>query len=651
MLFACCAVLLQAEARRIRISRPRPVERADSEEESVSAEQESIAPRVRYYAAEAQETQSPRSLVLVSTEESYNGLYGQQSSGRADNYVSPRSQLIKVAKQKEPTKAPPVQTIRNYNKVNDDGSFTFGYEAADGSFKEETRGTDCVVRGKYGYVDPDGNKREFTYVSGNPCDPNAQSAEEEEEKSEEESEENVPPNYPSRPVRPLQVRPLHLRPTPAPVRPTTTVFQNIYDQNSSSEEEEDYEQPAPAPAPAPVHISRPAPPVHIQAAPAPIHIPQPPAPIHITAPSPTAIPIRTRLTPRPNYISSERPLLERHRPKVTPTSNTVYYQPQSIEITPRPQSHSPAQTLQTQPPATTYRPTLLSVTARPSSAYTRPATAPSLSAYATSTPSSTTTTRAKVHQIPTLNAVGTRGQIDFAAEFAKFQQENNIISSTPSDLPKSLKPTSKAPPSSSSSVSGNPVYSSQLLFDPSSGQYDTSLFQTLPQTEGEFTLNHRIQPYVHQPQHAAPPRLVSISQLQPQTRPQPSPLFRHQIQHSDAVPINFPQQAFQQQQNEVQFQNSQQLFAQQQQLQHNQLQRDRMEAARAAAAAAAHRAPQRLVSPGVQSHRFQLLGQPQQPRLTNPSQAYYFVQPSSQGSQQNPSGQIESFLRGHNIQF
>lgn len=30
-----------------------------------------------------------------------------------------------------------------------------GYEAADGSFKEETRGTDCVVRGKYGYIDPD----------------------------------------------------------------------------------------------------------------------------------------------------------------------------------------------------------------------------------------------------------------------------------------------------------------------------------------------------------------------------------------------------------------------------------------------------------------------------------------------------------------
>lgn len=46
-------------------------------------------------------------------------------------------------------------------QVNDDGSFTFGYEAADGSFKEETRGTDCVVRGKYGYVDPDSNKKKM----------------------------------------------------------------------------------------------------------------------------------------------------------------------------------------------------------------------------------------------------------------------------------------------------------------------------------------------------------------------------------------------------------------------------------------------------------------------------------------------------------
>jgi len=43
-----------------------------------------------------------------------------------------------------------VGTVQNYSRINEDGSFTFGYEAVDGSFKEETRGTDCVVRGKYG---------------------------------------------------------------------------------------------------------------------------------------------------------------------------------------------------------------------------------------------------------------------------------------------------------------------------------------------------------------------------------------------------------------------------------------------------------------------------------------------------------------------
>ena len=43
-----------------------------------------------------------------------------------------------------------VGTTRNYSHLNEDGSFTFGYEGEDGSFKEETRGVDCVVRGKYG---------------------------------------------------------------------------------------------------------------------------------------------------------------------------------------------------------------------------------------------------------------------------------------------------------------------------------------------------------------------------------------------------------------------------------------------------------------------------------------------------------------------
>merc|ERR1719350_2307771 len=64
----------------------------------------------------------------------------------------------------------PVATLERYSHKNEDGSFTFGYVAADGSFREETRGTDCITRGKYGYIDPEGVKREYSYTSGLACE-------------------------------------------------------------------------------------------------------------------------------------------------------------------------------------------------------------------------------------------------------------------------------------------------------------------------------------------------------------------------------------------------------------------------------------------------------------------------------------------------
>jgi len=67
-------------------------------------------------------------------------------------------------------KEEPVATLERYSHKNDDGSFTFGYVGADGSFREETRGADCITRGKYGYIDPEGVKREYTYTSGLPCE-------------------------------------------------------------------------------------------------------------------------------------------------------------------------------------------------------------------------------------------------------------------------------------------------------------------------------------------------------------------------------------------------------------------------------------------------------------------------------------------------
>merc|ERR1739844_198578 len=57
----------------------------------------------------------------------------------------------------------PVPILRYVDNQNIDGSYTYGYEAADGTYKLETRYQDGRAKGKYGYVDPDGNLREASY--------------------------------------------------------------------------------------------------------------------------------------------------------------------------------------------------------------------------------------------------------------------------------------------------------------------------------------------------------------------------------------------------------------------------------------------------------------------------------------------------------
>lgn len=68
------------------------------------------------------------------------------------------------------TRKPVAQVIRRYREETADGSIIWGFENDDGSFKEEIIGIDCITRGKYGYVDPDGLRREYTYETGIKCD-------------------------------------------------------------------------------------------------------------------------------------------------------------------------------------------------------------------------------------------------------------------------------------------------------------------------------------------------------------------------------------------------------------------------------------------------------------------------------------------------
>ncbi|KAF7992818.1 hypothetical protein HCN44_005162 [Aphidius gifuensis] len=57
----------------------------------------------------------------------------------------------------------PVPILKQINRHNEDGSYSFGYEAADGSFKIETKQANGEIKGKYGFVDDLGQVREVEY--------------------------------------------------------------------------------------------------------------------------------------------------------------------------------------------------------------------------------------------------------------------------------------------------------------------------------------------------------------------------------------------------------------------------------------------------------------------------------------------------------
>ncbi|XP_054272263.1 uncharacterized protein LOC128992621 isoform X2 [Macrosteles quadrilineatus] len=110
----------------------------------------------------------------VAEEQQFNRQYNRaQSVVRAPQkplYTSPAKQDYEKPNKAQRPRKPVAQVLRRYREENEDGSITWGYENDDGSFKEETIGTDCVTYGKYGYIDPDGTRREYTYSTGIPCD-------------------------------------------------------------------------------------------------------------------------------------------------------------------------------------------------------------------------------------------------------------------------------------------------------------------------------------------------------------------------------------------------------------------------------------------------------------------------------------------------
>jgi len=64
----------------------------------------------------------------------------------------------------------PIPILQSIDTHNSDGSYTYGYESGDGTYKIETRYATGEVKGKYGYYDDTGLLREIEY--GAEPDPN-----------------------------------------------------------------------------------------------------------------------------------------------------------------------------------------------------------------------------------------------------------------------------------------------------------------------------------------------------------------------------------------------------------------------------------------------------------------------------------------------
>ncbi|XP_024938086.1 uncharacterized protein LOC107265046 isoform X2 [Cephus cinctus] len=104
--------------------------------------------------------------------------YQQQGANYVDeysDYESPRpahptprsyspaaapAQRQSTASSPKPT---PVAILKQINRHHEDGSYTYGFEGADGSFKIETKLPTGEVKGKYGFVDDTGKVRVVEY--------------------------------------------------------------------------------------------------------------------------------------------------------------------------------------------------------------------------------------------------------------------------------------------------------------------------------------------------------------------------------------------------------------------------------------------------------------------------------------------------------
>lgn len=77
-------------------------------------------------------------------------------------------EILKASETADPKK---VQIVKQIRRLNEDGSYTIGYEADDGTFKIENKDVLGNVKGTFGYIDQDGEIKRVTYTSSSDSTP------------------------------------------------------------------------------------------------------------------------------------------------------------------------------------------------------------------------------------------------------------------------------------------------------------------------------------------------------------------------------------------------------------------------------------------------------------------------------------------------
>ncbi|XP_013176525.1 PREDICTED: skin secretory protein xP2-like isoform X1 [Papilio xuthus] len=245
------------------------------------------------------------------------GALAQYAEDRAPRYIATEPKVTST----------PVPILKQINRHNEDGSYTYGYEAADGSFKIETKSEAGEVKGKYGYKDDTGKLRVIEYGAN--------------KYGFQPAGEGItvaPPTLVDESTRDEGLRPSkHQQGGRSQYRAPAQAQSIDYD----------YEEPAPAPRPAPRPAPqqqyRPAPPPQPQQQyrpappPQPQYRPAPPQPQQQYRPAPQSAPT----PPKPQFFAGAAPTPVEQDNFFNPEPQQRQYKPkQEFRPAPQPQQFS-----------------------------------------------------------------------------------------------------------------------------------------------------------------------------------------------------------------------------------------------------------------------------------------------------------------------